>query len=92
MDSPRVSWALATWVVPVVPVVWFLVFTGLDVALGIGVTATGAYAWGTVLALSLAAAGAVLGRIGGAVVRGLGAGLLAGGVACTVPAVWVLVT
>lgn len=60
MDSPRTSWALAAWVVPVVPMVWFLAFGLLDLALGVGAAETSAYAWGTVLALSFAATGAVL--------------------------------
>lgn len=74
--SSRVSWALATWVVPGVPALWALVFLLVGSSSDVADTQSGG----------------LLTRVGGATVRGLGWGLLAGGVACAVPSLWVLVS
>lgn len=93
-DTPRTttSWALATWVVPVVPALWALVFLLVGSSSDLADTQAGGYGAGLGLALIAAAVGAGLTRVGGAAVRGLGWGLMAGGLACAVPSLWVLLT
>lgn len=92
MDSPPTSWALATWVVPVVPVVWFVGFALLGERTPLADTETLGYGSALVMAVALALVGAVLTRVGGAAIRGVGWGLMTGGLACAVPSLWVLVT
>ncbi|KQT90808.1 hypothetical protein ASG49_13795 [Marmoricola sp. Leaf446] len=87
MDSPRVSWALATWVVPAVPVVWFLGFGLLGSTTTLTDREAGGYATALGLALGIAVVGAALTRLRA---PSLGLGLVAGGLACSVPSLWVL--
>lgn len=89
MDSPRVSWALATWVVPTVPVVWFLGFGLLGSTTTLADREPSGFATALGLAVGIAVVGAVLTRLPA---RSLGWGLLVGGLACAVPALQVLLT
>lgn len=86
------SWAAATWVTPVVPALWVLVFLLVGGRTGVGETQTGGYAAGLGLAVVIALLGAGLTRAPGAHARGLGIGLVAGGLACALPSLWVLLT
>ena len=88
MDSPRVSWAPATWVVPFVPVVWFLGFGLLGSTTTLTDREAGGYATALGLAVGIALVGAALTRLPG---HSVGWGVLAGGLACAVPSLWVLV-
>lgn len=87
-----VSWAAATWTAPVVPALWLLVFLVVTGSTDAGQDETSGYAWGLGLAVAIAAVGAGLSRVRARGVRGVGAGLLAGGLACAIPSLWVLVT
>lgn len=87
-----VSWLTATWTVPLVPALWILVFVlVVDKAPG-GDGQSSGYAWGLGLAMALTGIGAVLSRVGGPTSRGLGVGLVAGGTACAVASVVVVLT
>ena len=91
-DAPTTSWAAATWVAPVVPALWVLVFLLVAGSSGAGEHQTSGYAAGLGLAVLIALLGAGLTRVPNGRVRGTGVGLLYGGLACALPSLWVLLT
>ena len=89
---PATAWAAATWVAPVVPALWVLVFLLVAGSSGAGEHETSGYAAGLGLAALIALLGAGLTRVRDRRARGTGVGLVAGGLACALRSLWVLLT
>ncbi len=77
---------------PCRPALWVLFFLLVGGKTGVGETETGGFAAGLGLAVVIAAIGAGLTRVPSPAARGVGVGLLAGGLACALPSLWVLLT